>query len=331
MKSICFIVPYFGKLPPNFQLWLNGCKENSTIVWKLYTDDHTDYVYPTNVEVNYCTFDEFKGKIQDVYEFKINIDRPWKLCDFRVAYGEILADEIEEYDFWGHCDMDVMWGDIRSFLTEEILDKYEKIGFQGHCTIYKNNKIVNERYKVDIEGIPSYKEIFTSSKGYCYDENIICDVYERLGVDYYRETNFAHLSKFEYGFYLWHLPKEFGYKNKRQVFLWHNGKLTRYYIDKDKSVKKEDFMYIHFFCRPMSYKSDGKNADTNYLMYPDVLVEYDYDEVDYKTIKKYGHKGMIMYYVTGIWHNRKKITIKKIINNVKLMSRRKLDKLMKKY
>ncbi len=50
MKTICYIVPYFGKLPKNFPLWLVGCEANPTIDWIIYTDDKTSYSYPKNVK-----------------------------------------------------------------------------------------------------------------------------------------------------------------------------------------------------------------------------------------------------------------------------------------
>lgn len=230
MKKICYIVPYFGRLPQNFELWLNSCKTNPTIDWLIYTDDKTSYEYPNNVKVTYCTFDEIKRKIQSNFDFEINISRPWKLCDFRPAYGEIFSEDIQEYEFWGHCDLDVLWGNIRRFITNEILEKYEKIGFQGHSTLYKNTKEVNKRYQIKSSKYPSYKEIFKDAKGYCFDENIICSIYDELGIPYYHETIFAHLRKFEYNFVLAHVPENEEYKNKNQIFLWDSGTLNRLYL-----------------------------------------------------------------------------------------------------
>lgn len=43
MKTICYIIPYFGKLPKNFALYLLGCAQNPTIDWKILTDDRTPY------------------------------------------------------------------------------------------------------------------------------------------------------------------------------------------------------------------------------------------------------------------------------------------------
>lgn len=164
MKKIKYIIPYFGKLPKNFQFWLLSCAKNPTVNWLIFTDDITEYNYPDNVEVKYTTFEEIKERIQKLYDFEILIDRPWKLCDFKVAYGEIFEDELQGFDFWGHCDIDLVWGNIRKFITDEILEKYEKIGFQGHSTLYKNTKEVNQRYRIELVEIPSYKEIFTQKK-----------------------------------------------------------------------------------------------------------------------------------------------------------------------
>ena len=37
--SICYVIPYFGKLPAGFKMWLLSCSANDTIDWILYTDD----------------------------------------------------------------------------------------------------------------------------------------------------------------------------------------------------------------------------------------------------------------------------------------------------
>ena len=52
MKSICYVVPYFGKFPVSFPLWLVSCGANPTVDWLIFTDDTTPYDYPQNVKVN---------------------------------------------------------------------------------------------------------------------------------------------------------------------------------------------------------------------------------------------------------------------------------------
>ena len=41
------------------------------------------------------------------------------MCDYKVAYGEMFQDYIKEYDFWGHCDMDMIFGE-ENFINEII-------------------------------------------------------------------------------------------------------------------------------------------------------------------------------------------------------------------
>lgn len=62
--SICYVIPYFGKLPAGFKMWLLSCSANDTIDWILYTDDYTEYDYPNNVKVHYCSYEDIKNKIQ---------------------------------------------------------------------------------------------------------------------------------------------------------------------------------------------------------------------------------------------------------------------------
>lgn len=325
MKKIKYIVPYFGKLPQNFQLWLLSCSKNPTINWLVFTNDKTEFDYPKNVEVVYCTFEDIKERIQQIYEFKIVLDRPWKLCDYKVAYGEIFAPELVGFDFWGYCDIDLMFGNIRNFITDEILDKYEKIGFQGHSTLYKNVPDVNQRYRSKFEQLPNYIEIFTNSKGYCFDENIIGEIYDNLKIPYYKETNFAHLSKYDYSFFLRYLPKEDNYKNNRQIFVWKNGVLRRFYLDKEKEIKDEEYMYLHFFCRPIKYNISSYSDEACYVIYPDI-VENLKCEINNKYIENKGTKSKLKYYVESIWYNRRKLTPRRIYGNISRMIRYKITK-----
>ena len=54
MKKVAYVIPYFGKFPKGFDLFLMSCRNNPTIDWLIFTDDHTSYEYPSNVKVYYC-------------------------------------------------------------------------------------------------------------------------------------------------------------------------------------------------------------------------------------------------------------------------------------
>lgn len=326
MKTICYIVPYFGKLPINFQLWLQSCSKNETIDWIIFTDDETKYDYPENVKVNYCKFEEVQELIKSNFDFQIKIESYWCLSLFKPAYGEIFKEYLKEYDFWGHCDIDLMWGNIRKFISEEILENYDRIGFQGHSTLYRNSNDVNRRYKTIVPNQITYIDVFSGNIKFSFDENGMDFIYQYLKIPYYKETNFAHLSKYDYGFVLKYLPEKDDYKNKRQIFVWKDGNLIRYYIEKNNTIGQEEYMYIHFFCRPITYKFEYQNLSNSYVIYPDVMKTLK-NEIDINFIKKYGKCSMLKYYIKSIYYNRKKLTLKKIMANIRRMFLHKIKKM----
>ena len=317
MKSIAYIVPYFGKLPrQSFQLWLLSCSMNPTINWFILTDDHTDYRYPKNVKVNYCSFPEMRERFQKHFDFPIVLDRGWKLCDYKVAYGEIFSEELAGYDFWGNCDIDLMWGNIRKFITDDILDKYDKIGFVAHSTLYRNTPEVNTRYRIKIPGEVTYQDAFSHTQGFSFDEVGIENIYRALNIPYYKKVNFANLTKYEHNFHLDLLPQEEEYKNWRQIFTWDKGRIIRWYLTKQGEIKTEEYMYIHFWCRPMSYHINSFSENQRYIIFSDCIT----DNKVYITAAYIRHKGKkhpVSFYSKSIWQNRRKLTLKRILFNLK--------------
>lgn len=325
MKSICYIIPYFGKLPKNFDLWLLGCRYNSTVNWLIYTDDEIVYDCPDNVKIKHISFDQIKKRIESHFTFAVNIDTPWRLSFFKPAYGELFSEDIVGYDFWGHCDIDLMWGDIRRFYTDAILQKYQRVGYLGHSTLYKNTPDVNSRYKVQVPGKINYFDVFSGNKHFSFDERGIDYIYDYLNIPYYSETIFAHLKKYEAGFFLGAFPATCNKFNKYQIFTWEKGKLMRHYLDQNRIVSSE-FMYIHFFCRPLKYKVRTIGVRTKLVIYPDCVTDKDIP-ITIDNIKRYGQRNKFSFIIESLWINRRKITLARLMQNVRNY---KLDKEKKK-
>lgn len=172
MHTILLICPYFGKFPKyQFPLWLQSCSYNATIDWLIITDDNTSYDYPPNVKVQYTEWETFKQRVQSNFDFPISLERPFKICDFRPAFGEIFQEELEGYDFWGHTDIsDTIYGDLRKYLTEEKLTNAEKVMLLGHFSLFRNTNEVNQRYKLPTKSGMTYKDVFTTEKSMVFDE-----------------------------------------------------------------------------------------------------------------------------------------------------------------
>ena len=311
MNKILFIIPYFGNLPQMFQLYLNTCSYNSTVDWLILTDDKTHFSYPKNVKVVYVSFEDIQNKIKNFYEPSIYPQEPYKLCTYKPAYGELFREYTQGYDFWGHCDLDMIWGDIRKFYTEEVLSRYDRIGWQGHSTLYRNTDEVNERYLKPVNGVNLFYEACRKKNVTDFDEGGMSQIYDFYGWDYYKTVHFAHPSATKYNFELKHLPTEEFYKNKAQIFHWDRGKLIRMYVHNNK-VCKEEFMYLHLFRRIMDLKMA---SDSDFVILPHSIINMDYDLINANFIKKHSRNSVIRYYLRLIYDKKKigKLKIKYII------------------
>ncbi len=115
---------------------------NPDFNWLLLTDDRQAFEYPGNVQVKYILLQDVAKLADSKFGFHVKLDEAYKLCDFKPAYGYIFEEYIKEYEFWGHCDIDIILGKISHFLTREILDRYDKF-FCIHDAIEAGfNKIV---------------------------------------------------------------------------------------------------------------------------------------------------------------------------------------------
>ena len=295
-SNILLIIPYFGKFHSYFQLWLQSCKYNPTINWLILTDDETAYDYPTNVKVVYTNFNAVVKDFQKCYDFPIILNKPYQLCEFKVAYGEVFAQYTQGFDFWGHCDIDVIWGNLRKHLKEDILQSFSKISWRGHLTLYKNTGHINKLYRTPIDGIDFYKYAFANPTGFplAPDERAINYLYESQGEKIYKELMFADLKIRSFNFSLLHFPDEENYKNQKQIFLWENGNLLRLYT-KDGKVCKEDFAYIHFLKRSME-PENGFELKNRFLIVPNKFINIE-GEVTAEMIGKLSKQKMYWSYL----------------------------------
>lgn len=112
MKNrVKLIVCYYGTLPTEFSLWLSSCKNNPDFDFLIVTDTEV-FNIPSNVSVLNISIEEVKKRFSTACGLNVILSKPYKLCDFRPLYGKAFTDELKGYDFWGHCDIDVVWGEI---------------------------------------------------------------------------------------------------------------------------------------------------------------------------------------------------------------------------
>lgn len=265
-NDTCVIGIYFGKLRDDFPLWLKSCKYNPKIDFLLFTDAELDsYRLPINVKVYKTSLSEVVDIASERLGFKVRITQPYKLCDFRPAYGIIFQDLIKGYKYWGHCDFDMMFGDIEYFIKRYNISEYIHFLTQGHLSFYKNEKKTNDLLYLD-EGRYDVKTIFTSNKNFAFDENYgIGRLYKNHGIPQFEKNIYADISPIyrrlrRSPYYCYDEPPS---DYKYQLFAWIKGKIFCIYISEDGDIKKEELMYIHYQKRKFSFEIDKlENADT---------------------------------------------------------------------
>jgi hypothetical protein len=247
----------------------------------------------------------------------IAVAKQYHRLEERTEENPQKKEELSGYDFWGHCDIDLVWGNIRKFYTDEVLGQYEKVGFNGHSNLYKNTPEVCARYRTHIEGKMYYRDVYSVDKGFAFDEPGMDDIYEALQIPVYKKIDFANLLKYDYGFFLDWGKEEDAYKNEHQVFTWRNGTLLRHYLDHGK-IKDEEYMYLHYWCRPTTFAIKEYDEQKDYLIYADTTTDKPF-ELTPGLILKRSRRSKVKYYAKVLWFNRKKITWERIVFNVKGM------------
>ena len=102
-----------GKYPWYFPYFLHSCRYNPTVDFLIFTDNYDPNLeIPSNVKMIPYSIDLFKADAAKTLGFEVAVSSGYKLCDFKPAYGTIFSDCIKDYDFWGYCDMDMIFGNV---------------------------------------------------------------------------------------------------------------------------------------------------------------------------------------------------------------------------
>lgn len=159
------IIPYFGPLPE----WMD----------KYQKPEGYDVFIDQDLE-------GFKKQVKDV----LGIDCPiepgtGKVWDYRAALGLLYKKELAGYDFWGHTDLDCVYGDVNKFVTDEFLSNLDV--HSNHATyvcgcwsLYRNIPQVNELFMLH----PNWQQFMRNPRVYGWVEDEYSRLLEASGLRY---------------------------------------------------------------------------------------------------------------------------------------------------
>lgn len=244
MLKIIFIIAYFGKFRADFAFWLKSVEHNPDVDFLLFTDQ-TLIKVPKNVTVVKTSLQEIQQLAQKNIWEGCRIEHPYKMCDYKTAYGDLFCDYIKDYDFWGHCDVDLVFGNIRHYITNDILENYDRIGLEGFFTLYRNTPDINRHYwnlgeefikhSFSDQGIFGLDEWGPGGKGGGTSNWWLENKRKKLWCD----MVFDSLEPYYYDF----ITKRADRDNvKNVIFCYNNGKLTRYGLQNGKVIATETLL-----------------------------------------------------------------------------------------
>lgn len=241
MKKIAFVVVYFGRFPLWFPAFLKSCEPLQDIDFFFFSDCEHPTWLPDNVKFVNFQKEEFNLLVGQKTGVNFELKSYYKLCDFKPMWGHFFEYYLAEYDFWGHCDVDLIWGDLRKFVNPILADGYDVIKGQpnrvsGHCAIFKNTRSINRAYQKS----DALQLLLEKDEYICFDEYHMDK--------YWTKQKGARISSAQLPFNFYARKKAFNRRDGSILpsvnqFFWVKGELAELRAD---GSHRNDMAYLHF-------------------------------------------------------------------------------------
>ena len=258
--KIGIICIYMGELPKSFKFWLESCKNNVEIDWILITDQKIENLKSIkNIRIINSSLESLKSRFEKKLQMSISLQKAYKLCDYRPSYGLFFEEELKEYNYWGYCDMDMVFGKILKILPKDLILNYDKLLKYGHLTLYKNNIFINNLFKEKAKKTLSYKSVYTTNISCAFDESEkgIVKIFRDHNIKTFCSKNFIDICPQKYNF----LEKE---DRINVCYTYEDGSIYKnIYINEE--LKKYEKIYIHFQKRKLNFDEVDIEKNKKYI------------------------------------------------------------------
>ena len=171
MPRVCIVIVYFGDWPQWFSAWLRSCETNPQFHWLIFSDAPSPCSLPVNVRIELLTTTEFEQQVSEMLSARFVLSRGYKLVDLKPAYGELFVKHLQDYEFWGYTDLDVIYGRLAEFFTRQRLLDHDILSpsdrlLVGHLTLVRNSEQFRKLYRL----CPDYLNILCRDTHEGFDE-----------------------------------------------------------------------------------------------------------------------------------------------------------------
>jgi uncharacterized protein DUF6625 len=249
-QELIILILYFGEWPEWINFFIESCKWNPEVRWLLYTDCGVAENKAENVEYVHLGFDDYKALARERLGVKFDPPNPYKLCDLRPCLGQIHQREIAGHRFFGYGDIDVIYGNLRRFYTDDLLESCDVISthperLSGHFLVLRNTEAIRCAY----QRIPDYRDLLERPGNSEMDEGSFTTIFRSSASDLQGSHAIqpgsdplrrGALFVERYSTILsprgWHD----GTMHYPQRWFWRRGSLT------NESDGQREFLYLHF-------------------------------------------------------------------------------------
>lgn len=238
MKSIVILIDYFGAWPKWFPIFLASCKSNSTVNWIIRTDCDIPPAPPSNVKFVATNYDSYVENVSLHLGIDFKPSSSYKICDIRPMWGDIFYEDIKNYDYYGFGDLDVIYGDIRKFYTDDVLSHdaiSSHVGIlSGHLCLFRNVEALRMAYLK----IPGWKDYLENPESTRFDEDIYSSIFFQHNDTLAHSPPFRTYAKEQYSTVFHPMHWHDGTAVHPDVWFWKDGMITN---DRDG----RGYLYLH--------------------------------------------------------------------------------------
>lgn len=176
MKSVrkALVIPYFGKWPEWFDLYLYSLERNPSLDVIFFTDIPIDGLQkspPPNAKFVTISFTDYCRRVSDALGVVFCPSNYYKLCEIKPFYPFIHWEELKDYDYVGWGDIDLIYGNLEVFFPDSKIGKYDIVSahsflFSGHFLLMKNDASIYRNFL----NIPYWKELLADPNNRSIDE-----------------------------------------------------------------------------------------------------------------------------------------------------------------
>ncbi len=180
-----FVLTQFGKPHPWTQKFIDSVQFLGEYNWyfKIFTPN--TFQSKGNVDIVPMTIEKFNSLVKKNCgvdpEIEIKNGLPTKpMSDYYIANGLIFKEYLEDADFWGITNWDVLFGRLDHFVSDESLEQCDIFSdeiqtINGVFSLYRNEAKINRLFKK----LPLWKRYFISEELFGTDEIGMTNVVQR--------------------------------------------------------------------------------------------------------------------------------------------------------